>query len=173
MLNSLPTVPEQLILRTARLDLIPINRDHAEPMFDIVRCPELYLFTGGEPPRNIEWLIDQYARWERRLSPDGAELWLNWVVSLRSEDQLIGHLQAGVSSEHADMAWVIAVQWQNRGIATEAATAVLEFLVAIGVRNIRASIHPHNIASVKLAERLGLRPTNERSNGERIWQMHL
>jgi RimJ/RimL family protein N-acetyltransferase len=170
-MHGLPTLPEHLVLRTSRLDLIPINRGHAAPMFDILSSSELYVFTGAHPPKNVEMLADQYARWENRLSPDGTELWLNWILHLRSENQLIGHVQAGVSSDHADVAWVVGVHWQKRGFATEAATEVLEFLRRLDVRRVRASIHPENISSIKAAQHLGLQPTKDRSNGEVIWQL--
>src|SRR5262245_39496781 len=134
--NDLPSLPEQLALKTSRLDVIPITRHHAAEMFDILSSPELYVLTGGHSPKDVGELAAQYASWEKHVSPDGTELWLNWVLRLRSEDQLIGHAQAGVSSEHADVAWVVGVEWQKRGFATEAVTAVLEFLRRLDVRRV-------------------------------------
>jgi RimJ/RimL family protein N-acetyltransferase len=172
-LSGLPPIPtpHHLVIRTARLDLLPITRGHGEAMFKLLADPSLYEFITGSPPTDVETLSRQYEYWEKRSSPDGSELWLNWVMNFREEDELIGHLQAGVAADHADLAWVIGLRWQRQGYATEAATALVEWLIEeLGVREIRASIHPAHAASIKVAERLGKR-TDEYSGPELIWKL--
>lgn len=160
---------ESLGLRTDRLDLLPITQHFAPRMFKVLNDPSLYEFTGGSPPKNLEILADLYKRWECRTSPSGSELWYNWALHLRVQDELIGHVQATVLPEYADIAWVVGSAWQRQGYATEGAEAVLLWLLKSGVRRIRASIRPGHDASIKVAERLGLQPTNECSGDERLW----
>ena len=172
MNRGLPPIPESdgLTLETERLDLIPITREHAPEMFEVFNDSRLYEFTEGAPPADVESLARLYEYWERRISPDGSELWLNWAVRLKATDQWIGHVQAGVEVNHANMAWVLGSAWQRQGYATEAARVVLDWLIQLGVGEVRASIHPAHIASIKIAERLGLQRTAETSGIERIWK---
>lgn len=170
--NGLPPLPgiDALALRTDRLDLIPINRTHAPAMFRILKDPASYEYVTSSPPVDVAALTRQYEFWEGRRSPDGSELWLNWVLRPQGQEELIGHLQAGVLPDHADVAWFLGRQWQHMGYATEAARAVLDLLTRIGVREVRASINPAHAASNRVADRLGLRQTAEIVDGELIWK---
>jgi RimJ/RimL family protein N-acetyltransferase len=161
---------DRLDLQTSRLDLVPINREHAIGMFNVLNDPALYEFTGGSPPLDVEALARQYENWETRISPDGSELWFNWVVRLRTSGEPIGHVQAGVGPGHADVAWLLGSRWQKQGYATEAAKIILEWLLKLGVSEIRASINTSHMASIKVAERAGLVRTSESSGSELIWK---
>jgi RimJ/RimL family protein N-acetyltransferase len=124
----------------------------------------------SSPPADVITLVRQYEIWEGRRSPDGSELWLNWALREKGNKQLIGHLQAGVLADHADVAWFLGVRWQHLGYATEAAKAVVDLLLRLGVHEIRASINPIHSASIRVAERLGLQGTNEFNDRELIWK---
>jgi RimJ/RimL family protein N-acetyltransferase len=169
--TGLPPLPETeaLRLRTKRLDLLPIAPEHAAEMFEFLNDPALHAYTGGSPPPDVDALRRLYRIWERRIAPDGSELWLNWAVRLRKTGALIGHVQAGVGPDHADVAWVVGTKWQGHGYATEAARGMLEALQGIGVPSFHASIHPMHEASIRIAERLGLHRTDETVGGEQIW----
>ncbi|HEX8412566.1 MAG TPA: GNAT family N-acetyltransferase [Sphingomicrobium sp.] len=54
--------------------------------------------------------------------------------------------------------WVCREQW-NRGLATEAASAVLEIARAIGITQVEASHYLDNPASARVLEKLGFTPT--------------
>jgi RimJ/RimL family protein N-acetyltransferase len=170
--NGLPPLPgaDVLTLRTDRLDLIPITRDLAPEMFEVLNDPVLYEYVTSSPPADVSALTRQYEFWEGRRSPDESELWLNWALREQGNTELIGHVQAGVLPHHADLAWVLGVRWQHRGYATEATKAVLDLLQRLGVREIRATINPIHTASIRVAERLGLRRTNEFKDSELIWK---
>jgi RimJ/RimL family protein N-acetyltransferase len=165
MFDLTPEDVEQTIL----LDLLPIKREHAPEMFALLGDASLYEFTNDSPPHDIAALASRYEQWERRTSPDGSELWLNWLLKLRENGKLIGHVQASMAVPRASIAWVVGAQWQRQGYATEAATAMLAWLSQLGVHDIRASIHPSNIPSVRVAEHLGLRRTEEFSGSERLY----
>jgi len=105
------------ILRSKRLDLIAVKRVHAPEMFAVLNDASLYQFTGNEPPSNVAALVRLYESWETRKAPDGSELWLNWVVSLRVSCELIGYVQASVLTEYTLLAWVIGSAWQHNGYA--------------------------------------------------------
>lgn len=168
-------VPDEaeLRLRTRRLDFLPIDRSYAPAMFSLLNDPALHGFTGGNPPEDVDALGRLYEWWEQRRSPDGSEVWLNWVLRDGELDELVGHVQAGVGPDHTAVAWVVGRRWQGRGYASEAASRLVTWLLGKGVNDIRASIHPDHVASVRVAEGAGLCRTDRQHEGEVIWRLHV
>jgi RimJ/RimL family protein N-acetyltransferase len=69
-----------------------------------------------------------------------------------------------------ELAWVVATEHQGKGVATEAASAVIESLRSQGVTTSIAHISPDNAASAAVARRLGMSPTDQMVRGEVRWQ---
>lgn len=164
---------------TERLDLMPLRVADADEMVAVLGDPSLYGFTGGEPPTREE-LTGRY-RAQVAGPPDSAagdhgtaegEQWFNWIVRERSSGVATGFVQATLTNggRAADIAWVIGVPWQGRGYATEAATALVAWLLARGVATITAHVHHDHAASAAVAVRAGLFPTSEIEDGEIVWR---
>ncbi|MFG2909587.1 GNAT family N-acetyltransferase [Kitasatospora sp. NPDC048286] len=158
-------------LRSERLDLLPIAPAHAEELAAALADPALHTHTGGRPA-TVE---EQHARCARLAagSPDPAEAWGNWVLRLRADGALTGYVQTTVRPDEAELAWVVGTPWQHRGLATEAARALLAHLAAAGVPTAVAHIHPDHHASAGVARALGLHPTARPQDGETRWQADL
>ena len=94
----------------------PLQVEHAREMAKVLSDPDLYTFTGGEPP-SVDVLE---ARYRRQLAgPDRTdEQWFNWVI--RHDDELVGYVQTTVTGSTAEIAWVIGTDWQGRGYAHDA-----------------------------------------------------
>jgi RimJ/RimL family protein N-acetyltransferase len=159
-------------LATPRLDLIPLQPEHADEMVDVLADARLYAFTGGRPPSHDE-LRARYERQSVGHSAEGAEEWHNWIVRRRPEGETIGFVQATIVDDggSADIAWLIGVHWQGRGFAAEAARALVDWLERGGVSVITAHVHPDHHASAAVAARGGLEPTDRIDAGERVWQL--
>lgn len=157
------------IIATDRLDLVPLTRLHADSLFPVLSDESLYEFTGGMPPESVSSLRERFAYLEKRQSPDGSEVWLNWL--LRHHAEAIGYVQSTVTVHSADVAWVIGSPWQGQGYATEAASAMIRWLRSAGVRAFRANIHPAHSASQRVAGKLGLSLTDEVADGEQVWRL--
>ncbi|MFD6417640.1 GNAT family N-acetyltransferase [Streptomyces sp. NPDC060194] len=157
-------------LRTDRLDLLPLRAEHAREMAAVLADPALHAFIGGAPD-TPQALRARYERWEAG-SPDPAASWLNWVVRLRDEDRLTGTVQATVTDggAAAEIAWVVGTPWQGRGIATEAARALVAWLDGQCVRTVVAHVHPDHQASAAVASAAGLTPTDHVVDGEIRWR---
>ncbi|MFE4961290.1 GNAT family N-acetyltransferase [Streptomyces sp. NPDC056660] len=156
---------------TDRLELLPLRVGHAGEMAAVLSDPALHTFTGGIPD-TPEALRSRY----RRLtagSPDPAVSWLNWVIRLRAESCLTGTVQATAAGPVAEIAWVVGTPWQGRGIATEAARALVTWLTRQPVHTVIAHIHPDHHASAAVATAAGLTPTAVQHDGEIRWHREM
>jgi RimJ/RimL family protein N-acetyltransferase len=160
--------PAGATITSARLVLRPVEVAHAEEMVEVLGDPRLYEFTGGEPP-TLPALRERYERWQRPTSPDGTEGWLNWIVFRRADDAAVGTVQATVTVDGAEVAWVIGVPFQRNGFAAEAAVAAAEWLATDGVTDLRAHVAIGHTASERVAAALGMAPTDVLVDGERRW----
>ncbi|MER5322713.1 GNAT family N-acetyltransferase [Streptosporangium roseum] len=154
---------------TPRLTLEPLAVEHAAEMAEALSDPALHTFIGGSPA-TAEQLRDRYTRMLAGPPPGGDDAWLNWVIRLEGPGHLVGYVQATVAAGQASVAWVVGTPWQGRGIAGEAALALLSWLREHGVTDVVATIHPDHTASSALARRLGLVPTDARVDGEVVWR---
>lgn len=103
-------------------------------------------------------------------SPDGSEIWRNWVVRLRDDGGAIGTVQATIVGDEATLAWTVGTGWQGHGYAKEAVAAVALWVETSGVVWLRAEIHPEHEASAAVARSIGLAPTTEIVDGEVVWR---
>jgi RimJ/RimL family protein N-acetyltransferase len=157
---------------TRRLALLPLRAEHADEMAAVLADPDLYTFTGGCPPTRQELR----AHYERMIagSPDPAVSWCNWVIQIHGPGCLAGTVQATISTSDvpvAEVAWVVGTQWQGRGIATEAARALITWLGRQSIQTVIAHIHPRHQASAAVAAAAGLSPTDESQDGETRWRL--
>ncbi len=143
-------------------------------MVEVLADPRLYAFTGGTPPDRDALR----ARYERQVIGHSARR-LGDVAQLdhplASVRHPVGFVQATITDETriADIAWLVGVSWQGQGIAVEAATAMVGWLERTGVGTITAHVHPEHAASAAVASRVGLVPTDEMDDGERVWRLDL
>jgi RimJ/RimL family protein N-acetyltransferase len=155
-------------IETGRLLLEPLREEHAREMLSVLADPALYEHTGGAPP-TVGELEQRYARQVRGRSPDGRQMWLNWVLRRRDPARAVGFVQVTLDERGAELAWLVTPAEQGAGLATEAAGAVAQWLRDQGVRRLSAHIHPDNGASAAVARRLGMTPTAETKDGELRW----
>ncbi len=137
-------------------------------MVSVLSSDDLYQFTGGSAP-SLAQLSDRY-RDQVEGSGDPGAVWLNWIVRIQPDGQATGFVQATVTGALADLAWVIGIEWQGQGHATEAATAMRTWLADQGVTRFTAHIHPAHRASEGVASAVGLVATGTfDEDGEQVW----
>ncbi len=155
-----------------RLILVPLSVMDAPEMVHLLADESLYVFTGGGPP-DLEALQRRYER--QVAGPNsGEETWLNWIVRLVDSDTAAGYVQATISGDTAEMEWLIGVEHQGEGYASQAAEAMDRWLVSYGVSEFRAHIHPEHRASHRVAEAIGLEDSGlADDDGEMVWSRSL
>jgi ribosomal-protein-alanine N-acetyltransferase len=147
---TIPTLAtERLILRGwTEADAALLHR---------IYCQEgvLRYFPQPEPPprERIDKLIQsQLDRWEK----DGYGL---WAVDLKESGTLIGWcgLQFLQETDEIEVGYLLGRPYWGNGYATEAALASLHFAFeTVGLRSVIAIVHPENIASQRVIEKLGM-----------------
>jgi RimJ/RimL family protein N-acetyltransferase len=173
-LGGMPRI-ETAPIDTERLLLEPLRVDHAEAMAAVLDDPQLHAFIGGAPS-TAEQLRTRYARMlAGPEDPQGS--WCNWVIRVRAEEGLAGTIQAtvvpGPTGTTAEIAWVVGTGWQGRGLAKEAARALVAWLAERDVATVIAHVHPEHRASAAVAAAAGLAATDEVDDGEIRWSLRL
>jgi RimJ/RimL family protein N-acetyltransferase len=144
-------------LKTRRLVLEPLVPSHAAAIYEDLLDPRLYSFIPQDPPTSAEELRAKFTRLASRTSPDGHELWLNWVARFNDGNCYIGRFEASVYEDgSADIAYSVFPKFWRLGLAKEACEAVLDHLRRLyGVSGVAAEIDTRNLASIGLIESLG------------------
>ena len=126
-------------------------------MFAGLSAPEAYLFIPQDPPASVNALEERYRALAHGVSPDGHELWLNWMLRCHAGDY-IGFVQATVRREKATafIAYQLFPRFWRQGYGREAVAAMLDYLaVSLDVHKAFAFIDTRNTASHRLVEALG------------------
>lgn len=142
-------------LQAGELALEPQTAAHAGEMFPLLADPEMSRYLDTDPPSDLAWLTARFAKLETRLSADGREHWLNWVI--RSPLQgLAGYVQATVYADgSADIAYELGRAFWGRGWASRSTLAMMHELAdGYGVQRAFATVDARNLRSVQLLERL-------------------
>lgn len=142
-------------LHTPLCSLEPQVVAHANEMFAVLCDPAIYEFEG-EPPPSIERLAEGYRRKESRLSPDGAERWLNWVVRLPN-GHLAGYVQATVLQTGASyIGYEFSSKYWRRGLGSASVGALLDELASTyQVHTFVAVLKAANYRSTGMLGKLG------------------
>ena len=124
-------------------------------MLVVLSDPELYEYENA-PPKSLAWLRHRFARLESRMSSDGNESWLNWVIRLPN-GALIGYVQATIYADsRAAIAYVLHSSYWGRGLARRAVQAMIAELANHHHTScFSAVLKRDNFRSSRLLERLG------------------
>jgi len=159
-------------IASERLVLEPLRVNHADEMAPLLFDPTLHSFIGGVPA-TVEELRGRYEVQVIGRSDDGTQRWLNWILRHEESGAAVGIVQATVTIDAdrtvAEVAWVIASNYQSCGYASEAAGAIAAWLRRQGVDVLIAHVHPEHEASKAVARRVGLAPTDEVVDCEVTW----
>jgi len=143
------------LIQTGSLTLEPQTAAHAEEMFAILSDLAIYEYEN-EPPSSLEGLRARFTKLESRLSANGQEQWLNWVIRLPTSE-LVGYVQATVPpGDRAAIAYELSSAYWGRGLARQAVQAMISELVEhYRVHSLSSVLKRGNFRSARLLERLG------------------
>ena len=161
MLNAPETlITERLILRRPRLtDAVALFEEYCQD-------PEVTKYMIWQPHQNIEetttFLTGCLERWE-----SGDEL--SWGITQKENDRVIGMVSCRLHGHTADLGYVMAKPYWNRGYVTEAVRAVVGWAETLKpIFRIWAVCDTANGASARVLEKVGM----AREGVLRRWMMH-
>lgn len=161
-LNLLGTQP----FESARLKLRKFRLSDAECMFKN--------WTSSDN-------VTKYLSWETHQSEDETRDYIasvvkesnnldcfHWALEDKESGEVIGDIAAvkvDKENNEALLGWVLGEKWWNQGYMTEAAEAVIAYLIfVIGFDKVKASHVKENVASGKVMEKCGMEKTGEHKN---------
>ncbi|HET7461432.1 MAG TPA: GNAT family N-acetyltransferase [Longimicrobium sp.] len=148
-----------VVMRTPRLLLRRFTEDDAPETFSLYADPEVMRFMGAPPASVAEEAANLRAHVRKYYEGLGFGL---WAVILREAGELAGRcglLRSEIGGRiETEISYLLARRFWGRGLAAEAAGAVLEHgFGGLGIARIVAVIDPRNTASRRVAERIGMR----------------
>jgi RimJ/RimL family protein N-acetyltransferase len=143
-------------LTTARLVLRGFAESDVDPLYQILSDADaLRYFPDPRPPsrERVQKIIsNQLQHWERY-----GYGW--WAIEQRSRNGLIGWsgLQFLPETVEVEVGYLLGQPFWGQGLATEAAQACVQYgFEQLGLQTIVGIVHPENVASQRVIEKLGL-----------------
>jgi RimJ/RimL family protein N-acetyltransferase len=150
-----------LVAETERLKIRRFYKTDLDVLWAIMRKPEvMYAWESGfKKSETRKWLNRQYTRYHK----DGYGY---FAVTLKETGKLIG--QAGLLKSEIDGENVVEIGYifddavWGQGYAVEASRACVDLaFTQLGLNKLYTTIRPENMASVRLAKKLGMRKIGE------------
>ena len=144
-------------LETERLLLRKLNMSDLEDYIEFRSNADLHKFLSTKPKDNVKdykkslkSIVKNYISKAPRLI---------WAIVLKRDDKLVGTISIEnylVAHKLCEIGWSVNVNYQGKGIASEAGQALINHLFSnCDVNRIHASIWQGNESSKKLALKLG------------------
>lgn len=146
-----------ITLETQRLILRRFTMDDAQQMFNNYCNDELVCrYVTWNTHGNIETTKEYLKSFIHRYSEPA---FYHWAVVLKENGEVIGAIDAvkvDADLGFAEMGWVIGRYYQNRGIMTETAKTVFDYMFRQGFETLHAKFHAENTASGKVMSKIGM-----------------
>jgi len=172
-----PFDPASEVLRTERLDLLPLSLEFCRAVLagDRSLASRLFGYEIGAWPEGDE-LRAAFPHYVNVLTlrPDLAG-WHGRAIVVRDSGTVAGsvNLKGRPRNGRAEVGYGLLEAYRGRGYAREAArAAVARAFLDVATAEVVAVIDPSNAASIRVAESLGMRRTGELSSehpGSYVW----
>lgn len=143
-------------LETERLVLRKITLDDKENVFAYFSDDEVTRYFGIENFTKLEEAEHIINAFNEGFEKKQA---IRWGIALKDTNELIGSIgfhNISKNNSRVEVGYEITRKEWNKGYATEALRAVIEFLFnEVGFNRIGATIRPENVASQQLVKKLG------------------
>ena len=160
-------------IETERLLLRELELSDAKGMFELDSNPNVHLFLGNKPVKNIEESIDQIKNIQQQYADFGTG---RWAVILKETNEFLGW--SGIKfitdeiNNHKDfyeIGYRFIEQHWGKGYATEAGKAFIDYAFnTMKVEAVYAYADEGNENSRKILEKLGLHYVNSFEYEEEI-----
>lgn len=145
------------VIATGRLELRPFCLGDAGELHEIFSDPATHTIGDGpftSPAQTTDWI-------SRRIATQHQHGLLWYAVRDQEIGQLVGNCGLFIGrtgSAEPEIGYEIRSSRQGRGLASEAARAVLDDALASGIPRVWATIRSRNTASLRVAAKIGMTP---------------
>lgn len=155
---------------TPRLAFRLMGSDDAPLLFELDQDPEVMRFLNDGKPSTWKEIEQQFVPRMMKFTDPAAGFGL-WEVRRRDDGEYLGWVlarQYGIGTayhepDNVELGWRLKRHCWRQGIATEAATAVIDVLrKRPGIRVFCAIADPANVASTAVMHKLGMRYVDDR-----------
>lgn len=146
-----------IVLETERLLLRRQQASDVPPLVDLWSDPEVTRYLGG--PRDRDWLRGEFE--ETARAPFGERYDL-WPLVEKETGEVVGHcglLEKDIEGQaEIELTYVFARSAWGKGYATEIGRALKDYAFGeLGLERLIALIEPENVASERVARKVGMR----------------
>jgi RimJ/RimL family protein N-acetyltransferase len=161
------------MIETKRLILCKMTIDDLDDLLLIFSDPKVMASFGG-----ILFDREKMRQWvQRNLDHQERYGYGLFSVILKESGELVGdcgleHMEVDGSPE-VEIGYDFLSSYWNRGLATEAAGAVRDFAFEqLGLERVVSLIRPDNLASIRVAEKIGMKREKECIRGGHVYYVY-
>lgn len=153
-------------IQTNRLLLRRFQQGDAKDIFEWTGSAENSRYIMERPHQNLGQAEQQL---EQNIQQYRENDFYLWAIVFQRE--VIGYITGNEISEKnrsVSLGYCIKKKYWNRGLVTEAARAVIDYLFTVGFERIGASHHPDNPASGRVMQKIGMKFEGRIHNGSML-----
>jgi len=149
-------------ITTQNLQLRPFTLTDTTPLYDILTGRDVLKYFPGTQSPSVEQVQRMIGRLLTHWQEKGYGL---WAVELHSTGTLLGRcgLQHIAETDEVEIDFILDRHYWGQGFATEAGQVSLQYgFEVLNLTSVVGIVHPGNLASQRVLEKLGMRFVEER-----------
>lgn len=149
-------------METKRLIFEKFSSDHLPGLIEMMADEEVMKLTGFGAAQSAEKAEECLVKWSKE---EGV-----WAIKMKEDSSFAGWIMLRECEfQELEIGFMFPQVYWGKGLATEAGKGILNWAFqSQGVKKIIGRIHTDNTASRKVLEKLGMRPTNIKTEKEKV-----
>jgi len=142
-------------IKTERLLLRKFTREDCEDLYVFCGNPEVVRFLSYRPHESVETVKNVLDMWVKSYEN---KAYYHWAIVF--DNKVIGNIEAMNMEDdcfRCHFGWQLDIPYWNKGIMTEAARAVVDFLFGVvGFDRLQSGCDTRNTGSYRVMEKIGM-----------------